>query len=291
MIANSAHLLRPEYLKAMPFGRQRLIDSLEARSAQHVQSSSSPLGADGVSLVIRTMNEAGPLADLLDTVNSQRFAGEVEIIVVDNDSTDSTRAVAENVGATVVLIPKGEFTYPKSMNLGMSVASFNNVFLTVGHASVATCLALDAGIRWLKDNKNGGVYAPVIVGKNASLTEGLVYGIWAKGLLGGEKFIDQPSVGVMGGTNAFFRKDIWKEYGGFDQTLEAGGEDTRFASRMIKDGLRIVLEPLVTVHHSHGLGPVNFLKQLIAWNSMSKGEPSSIDQRDLELRRPDLDFS
>ena len=54
------------------------------------------------SVVIPALDEERYLADCLRSLAAQDFAGGVEVIVVDNNSTDRTAAVARSFGATVV---------------------------------------------------------------------------------------------------------------------------------------------------------------------------------------------
>ena len=54
------------------------------------------------SIVIPALNEERYLADCLRSLAGQDFAGEVEVIVVDNNSTDRTATLAHAFGAVVV---------------------------------------------------------------------------------------------------------------------------------------------------------------------------------------------
>ena len=69
------------------------------------------------------------------------------MVVVDNASGDRTPEVEERFGARMVTLPKGEFTYPKSMNLAMEAASHEVVFLTVANARLSNVYNLHAGAR------------------------------------------------------------------------------------------------------------------------------------------------
>ncbi len=56
-----------------------------------------------LSVVIPAFNEAGYLPATLDSLHRQDFAGSWEIIVVDNNSTDDTAAIARAHGARVLV--------------------------------------------------------------------------------------------------------------------------------------------------------------------------------------------
>lgn len=58
------------------------------------------------SVVIPAYNEAGYLEATLESLRRQDFAGSYEVIVVDNNSTDDTAAIATRLGATVVPEPR-----------------------------------------------------------------------------------------------------------------------------------------------------------------------------------------
>jgi glycosyltransferase involved in cell wall biosynthesis len=63
---------------------------------------SSPQGVAFVSVVIPAYNEEIYLLSCLESIKSQDYAGEYEVIVVDNASTDNTAKIARDWGAKVV---------------------------------------------------------------------------------------------------------------------------------------------------------------------------------------------
>ena len=82
-------------------------------------------------------------------------------------------------------------------------------------------------------------------------------------------------------------KAAWEELGRFDERYETGGEDTALARSMLKDGMGIVQEPALSVHHSHGLGLSDSLKQLIHQQQTLRA-PRQFKREELFERRPDL---
>jgi hypothetical protein len=72
----------------------------------------------------------------------------------------------------LVTLPKGEFTYPKSMNLAMEAASNEVVFLTVAHARLSSVYNLHAGARHFAKNAGvAGVFGKVLPNEGASYIE------------------------------------------------------------------------------------------------------------------------
>src|SRR5580765_5436437 len=93
-----SHLLHPELFEKMPYSGAAVADYLE-RDCEVAELSDTPGTSSPISVVIRTLNEAPQLESLITDLSRQRFGGEVEIIVVDNESTDHTAKVAKSVGA------------------------------------------------------------------------------------------------------------------------------------------------------------------------------------------------
>jgi rhamnosyltransferase len=62
------------------------------------------------SIVIRAYNEERHIGRLLDGIKHQTLK-DVEVILVDSGSTDSTVEIAESYDARIVKIPSEEFTF------------------------------------------------------------------------------------------------------------------------------------------------------------------------------------
>ena len=78
-----------------------------------------------VSIVVPARNEEGNLSRLLPSINGQRFAPH-EVIVVDDQSTDGTRQVAEGLGARVITgqaLPDGWYGKPWACHQGAGASS------------------------------------------------------------------------------------------------------------------------------------------------------------------------
>ncbi|MGR3764190.1 glycosyltransferase family 2 protein [Rossellomorea sp. NS-SX7] len=86
-----------------------------------------------LSIIIPARNEEGRITPLLQSLQEQRFK-QFEILVVDDDSSDNTAAVAENYGATVL----------KNNGSGKSSACW----LGAEHAKGSWLLFLDADTRF-----------------------------------------------------------------------------------------------------------------------------------------------
>ena len=90
-----------------------------------------------LSVVIRCKNEARWIGRCLFALAHQRRT-EIEPVVVDNNSTDGTREVAEQAGARIVPIGDDEFSFGRAINRGFEVARHENVAILSAH-----CLPVD----------------------------------------------------------------------------------------------------------------------------------------------------
>jgi cellulose synthase/poly-beta-1,6-N-acetylglucosamine synthase-like glycosyltransferase len=279
------YLLHPELVDSMPIAARFTKSLINMRAADTLAD--DPAVDPNISIVIRALNEATKLEKLFEDIHKQLFEAEVEVVVVDNESSDHTPQVAAHYGAEVVTLPRESFTYPKSMNLGVEAASHDVVFLTVGHALLSNTVNLHAGARHFVNPNVAGVYGTCLPNYNASTIEKI-------STIGADLYFYRPAhrikkatMGVLGATNAVISKEAWQELGRFDERYEIGGEDTALAKQMLLIDYEVIKEPALTVHHSHGLGAVDSVKQLMAWNKMLKG-PHPLNRKELIARRPDL---
>lgn len=278
------HLLHPDLLEAIPLTGRITANLIEDYA---VLAADSLISEQDITVVIRTLNEAKPLERLFEDIHRQFFSKEVEIIVVDNASSDQTPQVVHSHGAEVVSIARGEFTHPRSMNAGMKAASHEIVMLTVGHAGFTNTQVLRAGSLAFAGGLTGGVFGVALPNVQASKIDYMT-AIGVPQLLTRER-IQKVGIGVMGATNALISRTVWKELGMFDERYERGGEDSAMAVKILAAGLDILREPAVAVHHSHGLGLVDSAHQWYQWWRTLHG-PQHFNQAQWAKRRPDLDF-
>jgi GT2 family glycosyltransferase len=86
----------------------------------------------------------------------------------------------------------------------------------------------------------------------------------------------------MGANALVVNREAWSEVGGFDEAYGAGGEDGALGRAFLTAGHEVAFEPALAVHHTHGLGPINSLRQL--WNWFHMGEPRDFKVADLSYR-------
>ncbi len=236
-----------------------------------------------ISIVIRSCNEEAELRKLISSLKSQNYSGQLEIIVVDNDSTDGTKEVAKNFGAKVVNIAKGEFTFPKSINLGMANASNELVILTIAHALPVNNNWLNSAVNYfINDSTVAGVFAHCLPNKKHTLAETIFYyPNYFFDKIRGPRIIKKREMGIMGATNCMLRRSLW-EQNNFDESFELGGEDGVWAVWAINQGYKIIMDIAFTVYHSHHLGFKGLLEQFKYWSKLDK--PQKFNYKHLKFR-------
>jgi hypothetical protein len=83
-----------------------------------------------VSFIVPHRNRCDLLEPLLTSIRRQQesFSGEIEIMIVDNGSTDGSARLAEELGAKVIALPENEGV-SRALNLGIQAASGDFVVL------------------------------------------------------------------------------------------------------------------------------------------------------------------
>jgi glycosyltransferase involved in cell wall biosynthesis len=86
-----------------------------------------------LSVVIRTRNEAKSLRQVLQALEAQRCNFKWETIIVDNESEDETLELCKQYKVRVVPIQRDEWTPGRALNLGISLARGELIFLCSAH--------------------------------------------------------------------------------------------------------------------------------------------------------------
>lgn len=246
-----------------------------------------------VSVIVRAINEEWKLKKLLWHLQNQRYRGDMEVIVVDNESVDGTVAAAHQFGAKVVTIPREDFTFPLSLNKGAENARHEILIFTVAHALPIRNDWLASGTKHFRNPKVAGVYSPVLPHllpgyPRMTIAELLFYSpgyLWAR--IRGAHPIRHGAMGVLGATNCALRRELWCQHH-FDERFKLGGEDGEWAQWAMDRGYKIICDWRFAVYHSHGLNYKKLKEQFRYWSQL--GKPTTFTRDALSFRE-DLDFS
>lgn len=225
-----------------------------------------------ISVVVRTYNEEKHLGELLDKLESQTYTN-YEVVVVDSESTDTTREIALQHQANVVSIRKSDFNYSYSSNVGVANATGDIVCFLSGHSvPVKDTYLRDICDVFSANPAIGGCYGDVVALPDGSWVEKAFnqLGYLKNKIRGKEKgMVLENAVhpGIFSCSNAAARRDLLLKHP-FIEELGDGGEDIEVAYRMIQDGFFVAQVPELLVMHSHGIGLIQFLQQYKKWQKM-----------------------
>ena len=197
-----------------------------------------------VSVIIRTLNEARYLPELLQSIRSQeseRFL--VEVVLVDSGSTDNTLAIAESFGVRVVHIAKENFSFGSSLNLGCANALGDYLVFVSGHCVPVNEYWIDSLVSPLMGDC-AYVYGRQLPRDTTKFSEGQIF----QKYFPNASRIPQPGI-FCNNANAALRADIWAKFR-FDETL-TGCEDMELANRLVNSKLRIGYVASAPVYHIH----------------------------------------
>lgn len=109
-----------------------------------------------VSIIIPTLNSGKLLKTCLSSIRNQTYKN-LEIIIVDQSSTDKTVQIAKKFGAKVRIIPKPKFYSPppKSRNIGAKIAKGKILYHVDSDMDLSPGLVSEF-VKIFKNNKNIG---------------------------------------------------------------------------------------------------------------------------------------
>jgi glycosyltransferase involved in cell wall biosynthesis len=195
------------------------------------------------SIVIRAYNEEKHIGRLLEGIRQQTVR-DVEIILVDSGSTDSTVAIAEAFGARVVRIPSAEFTFGRSLNFGVREATRELVVIASAHVHPVYPDWLETLLRPFEDEKVALAYGKQRGPASAKFSEQQIYHQWYPD-------VSKPrqETAFCNNANAAIRKRLWEVHP-YDETL-TGLEDLEWAKWAKEQGYAIAYAAEAEVVHVH----------------------------------------
>lgn len=191
------------------------------------------------SVIIPAKNEAQNIGRCIRSVfNCVEDRDLVEVIVVDNGSSDDTAEIAKEEGAKVFI--KKNVTISALRNFGVQKASYG----ILGFID-ADCEALP---RWLENARN-------ILSDNSIGIVGDYYRLpeepkWIEKAFFSSITRRRREVSYLSGGNMVIRKDNFLNVGGFDERVTTG-EDYVLCLKFKSAGFKIIADPSVSVIH-HG---------------------------------------
>lgn len=210
---------------------------------------------DSVSVVIPTKNAGTQFKELLKRIRSQTVSN-IEIVVVDSGSTDSTVTIAETLADTVIEIPPEEFHHGRTRNLGANATSGDVIVFTVQDAMPANAEWLSKLINPIENSTADVTYGNQIAYSDAKPPDRFFYEYFypdKQVILNESDTVDQGEFYL----NNIFISDVcsavsrtvWGDFQ-FQDSVDMS-EDKDFAYRIAKEGHTLQYCPEAKIYHSH----------------------------------------
>lgn len=207
------------------------------------------------SIIIRAYNEAVHLPRLLEGITHQSVK-EVEVILVDSGSTDATISIAESFGARVVKIPADEFTFGRSLNLGIQAAKNDFVVIVSAHVYPVYPDWLECLLQPFEDSSIALIYGKQRGTLNSQFSEHQIFKQWFP-----EADVHHQTSPFCNNANAAIRRTLWEEHP-YDETL-TGLEDVAWAKWAQSKGWEVSYAAKAEVIHVHNETPRGVLNRYL----------------------------
>ena len=198
----------------------------------------------GASIIIRTLNEARYLPDLLEAIDAQRSEFRSEVIVVDSGSTDGTIEIAKAHGCRILTIAKEEFSFGRSLNIGCQGADGTYLVMISGHCVPCHGSWLQRLVTPLAEGLAAYTYGRQLGGPETQWSE---HRIFAK-YFPEQSAIPQQGIFCNNANSALLRATL--ETYKFDESL-TGLEDMHLAQKLVANGEEIGYVAEAGVFHYH----------------------------------------
>jgi rhamnosyltransferase len=195
------------------------------------------------SIVIRAFNEEKHISRLLNGI-TQQTVKDVQVILVDSGSTDKTVEIAKEHGARIIKIDPREFTFGRSLNLGIQQAQAELVLIASAHVYPVYPDWIESMLEPLSDPKTALVYGKQRGVPSSQFSEQQIFTHWYPD----ESAIQQDHP-FCNNANAAIRNSLWQEHA-YDETL-SGLEDLEWAKWACEQGYRIVYCSDAEIIHVH----------------------------------------
>jgi glycosyltransferase involved in cell wall biosynthesis len=199
------------------------------------------------SVVIRSYNEAEHIGRLLEGIGHQT-AGEIELILVDSGSTDLTVDIAQGHGAHVLRIPAAEFSFGRSLNLGLQAATHEHVVIASAHVHPVYPDWIECLLRPFEDDLVAVVYGKQRGAARSKFSERQILRQWFP-----EADVARQPGPFCNNANAAIRRSLWKR-SGYDETL-TGLEDVAWAKWAQEQGYHVAYAAHAEIIHMHDETP------------------------------------
>jgi peptidoglycan/xylan/chitin deacetylase (PgdA/CDA1 family)/GT2 family glycosyltransferase len=221
-------------------------------------------GLPFVSVVIPAYNEENYLPSCLESIGKQDYAGEYEVIVVNNASTDITAKIALDWGAKVVYESKRSPACARQK--GAEVATGEIIAFIDADTQAPVYWLSTIVSRFVREPETvaiSGPYAYYDAGRFTKITShiGNFISIIIDQLF--RKVLNKG--GAIWGCNFAVRRSALLEVGGFDTSIKFYGEEYEFSLRLKRAGKGGIIPRLFVLTSARRLKRIGVVNQYWNW--------------------------
>jgi len=204
-------------------------------------------GEVACSIIIRAYNEEKYLDRLLNGI-LQQTVKSLEIILVDSGSLDATLAIASRYPVRIVHIRPDEFTFGRSLNLGIEKARGEFVIMASAHVHPVYPDWLERLLAPFADPKVALVYGKQRGNSTTRFSEAQIFAHWYP-----ERSDLHQTHPFCNNANAAIRRPLWAEHP-YDESL-SGLEDLAWANWAVGAGYLLAYSAEAEIVHVHDETP------------------------------------
>jgi GT2 family glycosyltransferase len=242
-----------------------------------------------LSIVIVNWNGLRVLRECLGSIYGMEHMTQLEVIVVDNDSSDESVAMVQREFPQVKLVRNSRnLGFAAGNNRGFAAAIGRNVLL-LNSDTLLLPGALDASLAFLDANPDVGALGCRVEYPDRSfqtscyrfsdphvllMSRLLPIGSFGRerlnyGRYWGRQFVEPTDVDCVAGAFMMVRLEIINSIGGLDEDFFMYGEDEEWCARIKRGGWRVVYFPNATIIHIHRFSSKQAIKVLRVIECMS----------------------
>ncbi len=195
------------------------------------------------SIVIRAFNEEKRLGRLLEGI-SQQTIQDVQVILVDSGSTDNTVKIAKEKNTDIVNINPKDFTFGRSLNMGIEAAESNFILIASAHIYPVYPDWIEKMLEPFNDPSVALVYGKQCGLSSSQFSERQIFNHWYPDISQNPQ--DHP---FCNNANAAIRRSLW-EKNPYDESLP-GLEDLAWAKWAQENNYKIVYLAKAEIIHVH----------------------------------------
>ena len=227
-----------------------------------------------VSILIVSYNVKQYIIHCIDSIKKSDYEGEIEIIVIDNNSFDGSLDEIKSKMKNVVCIQNDEnIGFGKAVNQAAKIAT-GEYYLVLNPDTIIEESTISTFVNYLGENSIVGVAGPKIVNSDGSLQKGSkrsfpTIGVALPKLLGLDKlfpnskwagrynlnYLDPDEihkVDAISGSCMFIRSELYNKIRGFDERFFMFGEDLDLCYQVYQQGFYVHYLPVTHIMHYQG---------------------------------------